>query len=336
MKFDKTLKQSIIEYILEKIAEGREQLSRHVAETFGININTVHTYINALLQDHVIVRNGRDHYELVTKTYKTSFSRSAGELNNETQIFEKALSPYIKDLPENVKIIWNYAFSEMANNVIDHSQAEHLHVMVQQNHLQTTVHISDDGIGVFKKIKDCFHLDSLDDAVIELSKGKLTTDKQHHSGEGIFFTSRLMDKFCICSDNRAYSFNKYLEETNQNVMSNLHCATYVLLNLSNASKKQLRDVFDQYTSDDGNFSKTIIPIKNVIGPTPISRSQAKRICSRLENFKEVEIDFSDVDLIGQGFAHELFVVFVNSHPDVKLIPTNMNEDVEKMRRHVLS
>ena len=51
-------------------------------------------------------------------------------------------------------------------------------------------------------------------------------------------------------------------------------------------------------------------------------------------FREVEIDFSGVDWMGQGFAHQIFVVFQNGHPEMKLIPINMNESVEKMYRHV--
>ena len=31
--------------------------------------------------------------------------------------------------------------------------------------------------------------------MLELSKGKLTTDSANHSGEGIFFTSRMFDVF---------------------------------------------------------------------------------------------------------------------------------------------
>ena len=38
--------------------------------------------------------------------------------------------------------------------------------------------------------------------------------------------------------------------------------------------------------------------------------------------------------MGQGFAHQLFVVFANSHPDMVITPVNMNEDVTKMYNHV--
>lgn len=67
---------------------------------------------------------------------------------------------------------------------------------------------------------------------------------------------------------------------------------------------------------------------------PVSRSQAKRMCNRFENFQEIELDFSGIEDIGQGFAHEIFVVFSNKHPEVKLIPLNMCQRVEKMVNHV--
>ena len=86
-------------------------------------------------------------------------------------------------------------------------------------------------------------------------------------------------------------------------------------------------MFDLYADIEGGFIKTRIPMKNVFDSSPVSRSQAKRICNRLEKFKEVLLDFDGVQWMGQGFAHQLFVVFANQHPDFRLIPINMNEDI---------
>jgi hypothetical protein len=108
------------------------------------------------------------------------------------------------------------------------------------------------------------------------------------------------------------------------------------MSLSNFSQKQAADVFDQYASVDGGFTKTRIPLKNIFDTAPISRSQAKRVCNRLDSFLEVEIDFDGLDWMGQGFAHQMFVVYQNAHPDIKLIPTNMSENVQKMYNHVIS
>lgn len=42
----------------------------------------------------------------------------------------------------------------------------------------------------------------------------------------------------------------------------------------------------------------------------VARSQARRICNRLEEFKEVILDFQDVEYMGQGFADEVFKVII--------------------------
>ena len=106
------------------------------------------------------------------------------------------------------------------------------------------------------------------------------------------------------------------------------------MTLANDSQKQAKDVFDQYADVDGGFTKTRIPLNHFFESAPVSRSQAKRLLGRLEQFREVELDFEGLDWMGQGFAHELFVVYPYTHPDVRLIPLNMNEDVRKMYAHV--
>ena len=110
--------------------------------------------------------------------------------------------------------------------------------------------------------------------------------------------------------------------------------TTVYMVLANDSRKQAKDVFDVYADMDSGFTKTRIPLRNYFERSPVSRSQAKSLCARLEQFENVELDFEGLEWMGQGFAHELFAVFQNEHPDVKLIPVNMNDDVRKMYRHV--
>jgi len=62
----------------------------------------------------------------------------------------------------------------------------------------------------------------------------------------------------------------------------------------------------------------------------ISRSQARRILTDLEKFKVIYFDFYRVDLIGQAFADEIFRVFHNRFPEIRLEPENMNEVVKFM------
>lgn len=335
MKFNDEKKQSIILYILEKIEQNDDRISNAVAQAFDVNQNTVHTYINELVDNDVIRRVKRGKYELIKKQYEYTLQRSKGELDTDTYAYEHCLFDYVKKYGQNIEAIWSYAFSEMINNVMDHSQAENVKIIIEQDYLNTNVAILDDGIGIFKKIKDYFGFNTLEEAISELFKGKLTTDVENHSGEGIFFSSKLMDDFLIVSSGRIFTNNKYDNSRIIDLADTNIEGTGVYMSLSNFSHKNPQDVFDLYANIDGGFIKTKIPLKNIFDTSPVSRSQAKRVCNRLEKFKEVVIDFEGVQWMGQGFAHQIFVIFSREHPDIQLIPINMNEDITKMYVHVM-
>lgn len=333
MRFDKSKKDAIVRYLLEKIDDKTPNIVKVVCEQFEINQNTVHSYINELLDAGTIRKIKRGTYELVETTTQFTLSRSKGELVEETGIYENYLRDQLQELPENVKGIWDYILGEMINNVIDHSGAETLMIQVKKSYLMTRLWIADNGVGIFKKIKEHFGMRSLDEAICELFKGKLTTDPARHSGEGIFFSSRLADKFVICSDGKFFSINKYDNDILFDAPE-FDSGTTILIELSNTSNKHAAEIFDQYSQVDGGFQVTMIPLKNMFDSAPVSRSQAKRVCQRLDEFEEVIFDFDGLSWMGQGFAHQIFIVFQNDHPDITLTPINMSKDVEQMYLHV--
>src|SRR5271156_6270298 len=68
----------------------------------------------------------------------------------------------------------------------------------------------------------------------------------------------------------------------------------------------------------------------------VSRSQARRVLARFDRFREVLLDFSGVEFIGQAFADEIFRVFATAHPEIKLIAIQANEPVDRMIRRALA
>jgi hypothetical protein len=50
----------------------------------------------------------------------------------------------------------------------------------------------------------------------------------------------------------------------------------------------------------------------------------------------VVFDFKDVPSIGQAFADEIFRVYAKKHPDIILLPANMDERVEYMVNRALN
>jgi len=113
----------------------------------------------------------------------------------------------------------------------------------------------------------------------------------------------------------------------------------VVMKLSNNTSRTSKQVFDRFTSDDDyGFTKTVVPVKlTQYGDDKlVSRSQAKRLLTRVDKFKTVIFDFSDVESVGQAFADEVFRVFANRHPEMELIPINANKDVKQMINRALS
>ena len=340
MSFSKEKRSAIKHYMLEKISEGSSDIINKTVATFTITPNTAYRYMRELNNSGVIFkRNKRYHLSVYTKVFKIKL---AGVLPEDDDVFfSNHIFPMISSLPDNIIHMWSYCFTEMMNNVIDHSCASDATVILLQDAINTTILIADNGVGIFRKIKEFYNYPSLDDAILELFKGKLTTDSKNHSGEGIFFSSRIMDSFIAISDGKFFSHTEYdeliddLESDNISIFP-YESGTTIIMRLSNTSNKTNKEIMDTYSDTDGGFIRTRIPIKNIYPTYPVSRSQAKRLSHRFESFKEVELDFKGVSEIGQGFAHELFVVYAKKHPEIALIPFNANLDVQKMIHHVVT
>ena len=115
--------------------------------------------------------------------------------------------------------------------------------------------------------------------------------------------------------------------------------TAVYMLLKRDSMRDIQAVFDDYAGpDEFQFNKTVIPVRlaQYENEKLVSRSQAKRLLARIERFKHVIFDFDEVLAIGQAFADEIFRVYAKNHPDIELLPVNMEPNVEKMVKRALS
>ena len=105
------------------------------------------------------------------------------------------------------------------------------------------------------------------------------------------------------------------------------------LKLRNETRRTSKKVFDCFFSgDDYAVTETVVPVRAVRHGDEqlVSRSQAKRLLARVDQFRTVRLDFIRIDAIGPAFADEIFRVFALRHPDVELVAINTNADVERM------
>jgi len=249
--------------------------------------------------------------------------------------------PLIQKLPDNVRSIFTYAFSEMLNNAIEHSQSKNIKVDVLIENQELLFSIADSGIGVFRNIQKKRKLKDELEAIQDLLKGKTTTMPKSHSGEGIFFTSKVGGLFILNSFGYKLHVNNKVNDLFIHKTNRQKKGTSVIFRLSGKSKLHLNDVFKKYTNigskGDFGFDKTEIRVKlYTISGVHISRSQARRVLAGLEKFKVILFDFDKVPMIGQAFADEIFRVFHNKNPQIKLEFENMEEGVEFMVQRAIS
>lgn len=346
MGIQKTGFNEISKFILENVADHPTDITALTAEKFGISRQAVLRHLNKMLKDGSLLVTGQTkdrRYSLrpTDIVHECEFSLAGLE---EDKAWRSEIRPLLKDVPKNVLDICQYGFTEIVNNAIDHSGGTRLRVLITNGPNGINLLVSDDGVGIFRKIQQELGLDDERHAILELSKGKLTTDPQRHSGEGLFFTSRMFDFFSLFSHRLVFfhtieTGDWLLDDEDEAPPGHLG-GTTVFMDVHRNTTRTTQSVFDMYANSEQNFgfSKTQIPVHlaQYGDENLVSRSQAKRLLVRVERFREVIFDFKNVNMIGQAFADEVFRVFQNQNPHVHLAWINADAQIEGMIAHVLN
>lgn len=333
--------EELVRTVTKDVIEHPRDLTRHYAERLGISRVAANRYIQQLETGGWIARSGPSTHPVFSPGYKRRVSRLYPlEGLEEHLAWERDFKPYF-NLSQNVQSIVSHGFTEMVNNAIDHSAGKSVFIWGDQDEERLVLIISDDGVGIFAKISAALQLPDMRLALFELSKGKLTTDPSKHTGEGVFFTSRMFDSFDISANglrfnHRDDSPKDWLHEASGVFPE----GTAVFMRIALKSERKTSDVYEQFTNapEDFDFSRTVVPMRLAkFGDEQlVSRSQAKRLIARFDRFKTVILDFEGVQEIGQAFADELFRVYANDHPDVELVVDHMTPQVERMWLRAIS
>ncbi|MGL5921964.1 STAS-like domain-containing protein [Chroococcidiopsis sp.] len=245
----------------------------------------------------------------------------------EDQIWDNVIKPaLVPSVTSEAMQILYYGCTEILNNANDHSNGTEVSISIVVDESEVRLMIEDDGIGLFQKLQSETKDSDPVSVALNLVKGGLTTDPARHSGEGLFFSSRIFNTFLVES---RYVFGqisgKWLLVPTKRTRG-----TKVTMRLDRNCTLPLEDFFAQYapSTDDFMFTQTSIPV--VLAQTSnalISRSQAKRLTYRLERFKKVVLDFTGVDRVGRAFVDELFRVWALEHPSTELSVLGANSEI---------
>jgi anti-sigma regulatory factor (Ser/Thr protein kinase)/anti-anti-sigma regulatory factor len=332
---DKTPRGEAIRHALvDLIDQGVPDAPKIVAAEFGISRQALNKHVSRLVRDGILRATGSTRARTYALAQQEVFEETFKlEGLNEDSVWSRHVRPMLADLAPNAINIWHYGVTEMINNAIDHSGGKKLRVLAVRSALWREVWISDDGIGIFRKIQEALNLDDERHAVVELTKGKLTTDPSHHSGEGIFFTSRMFDTFDVLSGgvHLSHHFGDGFDWVSERKTP--ASGTSVFLRMRDNTRRTAKEVFDQFSGgEDYGFIRTVVPVRlaQYGDDQLISRSQAKRLMTRVQKFETVVLDFSGVETVGQAFADEIFRVWASQHQGIGLLFTNASPEVSQM------
>jgi len=230
--------------------------------------------------------------------------------------------------------IVNYAFTEMVNNVIEHSDSENCLISANLDAYSFSFTVRDFGVGIFSRIAQYFELNNEEAGMQELIKGKRTSMPKQHTGEGVFFTSKAGDVLKIRSHHIQIIFDTRKDDIITGKKRTIQ-GTEIVFSIARQSKRNLQKIFEEYAPEEQDyiFSRTKILIK-LFQEQYISRSEARRVVMGVTSFKEIVLDFKGVDSIGQGFADEIFRVFNSKYPEIRIITKNTNSVLDRMIAHV--
>jgi anti-sigma regulatory factor (Ser/Thr protein kinase)/biotin operon repressor len=340
---------NIRDLILRKLEEKGEVRSSEIVKATGYSRAYVNRYFKELREEGVLLQIGKaNKAKYITATEKIilkerkSINKIHRILNNvnlhEDEVFNsiKENSGIIGGLSSNVSSIIEYAFTEMLNNAIEHSESKKIEIIIEKRINNIIFEVRDRGVGIFSNIMTKKGLSSEMDAIQDLLKGKQTTAPSYHSGEGIFFTSKIGDILTIQSSQKKLIFDNLIGDIFVRDVKNTQ-GTRILFSVSLDSTKDINGVFRRYSDNNYEFSKTEVAIKlYAVGVNYISRSQARRVLTGLENFKAIMLDFREIDTIGQSFADEIFRVWKMKNPKVNITFKNTNENVLFMIKRAIS
>jgi uncharacterized protein (DUF1330 family) len=222
-----------------------------------------------------------------------------------------------------------YALTEMVNNAIDHSGAPDVLVRAGQERGAVWFEVDDAGAGAFERVRAALGLDDHLTALQEISKGKRTTAPDRHSGEGLFFTSKMADEFELAANGLSWLVDNRRQDHAIGRAPG-RAGTRVRFSVAADTRERPEDVFARYTHDlQFDTTRTVVKLF-AYGVRFVSRSEAKRLLEGLDRFRHVVLDFAGVEAVGQGFADEVFRVWARAHPEVELRGENMAPPVAFM------
>lgn len=321
-------------WITAAAREHALDLAGHIEERTGASRRAALAALKRLVDAGWLTRSGSTRRPVFAPGALRQVARSYTLYGLQEDLpWQRDFAPHFA-LPRHVERMIQHGFTELVNNAADHSGGSSVTVSLRQTPSHVQLLVSDDGVGVFDKICSAFQLADPQHAMLELSKGRLTSAPDAHTGRGLFFSSQLADVFDIHANNTAYQRRAWESAGWRQGRALPRQGSSIYMAIALNTTRTLDGVMAAWsTRGDGiEFDQTRVQLRLLVsdGQALDSRAAARRVGARLTTFKRAEIDFDGVADVGHGFTDELFRVFARAHPQVELVAVNAGPRIEAL------
>ena len=118
-------------------SEFCEDIKKNVINKISaIKTNNINNKIDKFSE--ILYMASEDIEKKYNKREDISYKTGIFDLDSDTYAYDVCMSEHIKEFGRNVKDIWSYVFSEMVNNVMDHSMATKARIIIKQDYMKMT------------------------------------------------------------------------------------------------------------------------------------------------------------------------------------------------------
>ena len=192
--------QSIRDFVVAKVREHPSDIGLILADEFTMSRQASNKHLRRLTNEGLFFTRGNTR----AKEYRLAMLASnhvdlevTPELA-EHEVWMDHIFPSLGEISRNVEDICQFGFTEMLNNVVDHSDSPSVRIGINRTAADILLVVADTGVGIFRKVQEEYGYHDARDALLQLSKGKLTTAKEAHSGQGFSLPPGCLTRFMRC------------------------------------------------------------------------------------------------------------------------------------------
>jgi len=316
------------------LAEWGSIANRNVVAASGASRQAVHAQLQGMVKAGELVSEGAGRAVRYRGVHPRRRFRYQLEGLDEDQVWDQVRSevPELATLPEAADRALHTAVVELVDNAISHSRGRAVEILFRKAHNRLILEVIDDGEGIFDRLAHENELPDRMEALQQLTKGKLTTHPEEHTGEGLFLLSKIADFFEVESGGLRWMVDNEIDDVGVS-SAHVRLGTRVRFEIDIGTNASLESVFAESSVAFELARRRVVVKLFETGNHFLSRSEAKKLLEGLGRFRQVVVDFKGVEAVGQGFVDEMFRVWTSRHLNTRLHPVNMAAPIAFIVEH---